>query len=979
MRFVNVLAILAMTGLGLTLFQNCSKSKFADSNVEMLEQASLSARTITINDDALYTNNASVRVQMNLEKPMWMYVTNDPTCAGGGEWQSYSPEIPWVLGSKNKESSVYVKFKTDYTESGCTSDSIVHDDIAPALAQMGSVAAITNVAGVNIALSASDAGSGVEQIICPLDVATCGNAVMVSNSVEGQRNVIFYAQDKAGNKSAPLNVSWLYDKTPPTFSVPDKPGVTSKDIAGSFRIVGSDNFTAPADIKYRRSLNDGAYVDVGLTFNVTVGEGINKISIEAFDKAGNKSDTYTYSWTVGTKLPSVIFTKTPKDYDNTKGSFEFSGVDQFKVALTKFECSLNGAAFASCTSPVDLAGANVLYGSNTFSVRGIDSLGMVGEKSHTWKFDNKKPVIGFTKKPQAFSLNSSEEVQVGLLAPAEDNLDSIEFTIDGASKQKSLLNNYVMSGLTETNHSVQVVAVDKAGNMSDPVNYSFWSDFTAPVVVIPALADYSSNKNQNINAQITDNNKETANVLKYYYQLDGLNTYTQFPSLPLQLLNLNNGAHFVTIYALDMAGNKSLVVPSESIYIDLLAPTISIIKKPADNVATGSHSIINFTVNDVGSGIKIGSLACSITKAGVKTALPCGPGVDLDILNDIAAQYDFDISISDNLNQVATAKISWVAAQMFQGHTTAFSVSQIIKKDVDILFLIGNDQSMGPVLTKIGNAFSGFMSNLSGLNWRLAITTTDFSGENEGSSGNILRFGNNAYYLTPNSGTSTQIDTWFKARLNVGTNQSQNANKDKALTAMHQFIDKTKVSTTKEKDFYRPDAVLVTIIVDHRDEITEGNTLYTTSDIFLNGNNSGSVLGLYDRLGADKAYLNHSSVVTTTACEQQGGYMGTTYMNVSRDTGGINESICSSNYAAQMNNFGNAILTKVSQIQLECAPVDEAGDGQVDISISLTVNGSTSIVDKSIYVLDNDVVRFVVPPNTVGSYSVNYTCLSWAK
>jgi hypothetical protein len=979
MRFVNVLAILAMTGLGLTLFQNCSKSKFADSNAGLLEQSSLSASTIFINDDALYTNNTSVRVQVNLEKPMWMYVTNDPSCATGGVWQNFAPEIPWVLGSKNKETSVYIKFKTDYTESGCSFDSIVHDDIIPTLSQLGSVAAITNSGGVNISLNAADVGSGVDKILCPSDVASCGNAVMVSNAAEGQRNVTFYAMDKAGNKSNPLTVSWLYDKTPPTFTVPDKPGLTSKDLISGFRIVASDNFTPVAEIKFKHSLDGAAYVDVGASFNVTVGEGAHTINIVATDKAGNQSAPYSYSWTVGTKLPSVIFTKTPKDYDNTKGSFEFKGEDQFKVPLTKFECSLNGAAFAACTSPVDLASANLNYGSNTFSVRGIDSLMMVGEKSHTWKYDNKKPVLTFVpaKTPAAFSKNVTEEVAV---TATEDNLESIEFVIDGASKQKALLTNYLMSNLTEIKHTIQVVAVDKAGNISDPINHSFWSDFTKPVVTLPALAGYSNSKNQTINVSATDNNTDALNVLKYYNDLDSSNLYAQFTP-PLLLTNLPNGPHQVSVYAVDMAGNKSDVIPSTSIYIDLLAPTISIIKKPADNMATGTHSIINFTVTDVGSGIQADSLICYLTKGSVKAVHPCAAGADIDILNDEAANYQFDISVKDKLGQEATAKINWLAAQMYITKNTPFNVSQIVNSDVDILFLVGNDQAMGPVLTKIGNAFNGFMQKIQGLNWRLAITTADFSGENEGSSGNILMFGNSQYYLTP---STANAETLFKNRLNVGTNQSAQANKDKALTAMNEFFNKALSTTaTKEKAFLRPDAVLVTIIVDHRDEITNGNTLFTTSDIFLNGNDSAvtPVAGLYDRLGANKAYLNHSSVVLDQNCANQSpsSYIGTTYMNLARDTGGINADICSDNYATQMNNFGNAILTKVSQIQLDCTPVDEAGDGQIDIDITLTVNGSTTPVLRSDYTVTNNVVRFVNAPSTVGDYNVTYRCLSWQK
>lgn len=992
MRFVNVLAILAMTGLSLTLFQNCSKSKFADSNADLIEQSSLSASTIFINNDALYTNSTSVRVQVNLERPMMMYLTNDPSCASGGEWQNYSPEVPWVLGSKNKSTSVYVKFKTDYTESACSTDDIFHDDIPPTISQIGGVAAVTNSASVSVSLTASDSGSGVDKILCPSDVSGCGNAVSVMNSAEGQRNNIFYSLDKAGNKSAPLTVSWLYDKTGPVIAFNTKPGLKSKDLQAGFVVSGQDNYTAAADIKYRRSLDGGAYVDTSATFSVNVSEGDHTLSVEAFDKAGNKSNILNYTWTVGTKLPSLTFTKTPKAYDNQAGSFEFIGEDQFKGALVKYECSLNKAAYTVCSSPVVLDGAKLTQGSNTFSVRGYDSLGMMAEKEHQWVFDTVKPSLSFIKKPAAFSNKAAEEVQVQVSA-TEANLESIEFFVDGTSVQKLLLNNYVMSNLSEIKHSVRAVAVDKAGNSSDPVdpnaNYSFWSDFTPPVVSIAALPDYSSNVNQTFNVSVTDNNTDPGNAFSYYYQLDSAGAFAPF-TLPLQVANLTNGDHLVLVYAYDKAGNKSVTVPSESIYIDLLPPVISIIKKPSENMATGSNSIINFTLSDAGSGIKADSLVCSLTiitanGAGPKNTYACAAGQDVAVPNNATAKYEFEISVKDNLLQSASAKIVWDAADQFIAHTTKFDVSQQVNSNVDILFMVGNDQSMTTTLPKLKSAFAGFLSKVQGLNYRLAITTTDFSGDNDGSSGNIYRFDNNAYFLTPNSGTPEQIDTWFRAKLDVGTSQNESANKDKALTAFNQFLDKVLTTDSKgveERAFYRPDAVLVTIIVDHRDEITEGNTVYTSSNVFLNG--SSSVQGLYNRLGETKSYLNHSSVVLNedSACrDAENGYYGIVYQDLARDTGGISASICSPNYTNLMNNFGNAILTKVTQIQLDCAPVDEAGDGQLDISISYKSSDSATpvAVARGDYSVTDKVVRFINPPSTVGEYTVNYSCLSWAN
>ena len=88
-----------------------------------------------------------------------------------------------------------------------------------------------------------------------------------------------------------------------------------------------------------------------------------------------------------TSSPSAVITKGPNNKTKKKtATFEFSGTDARAVA--SFQCSLDGGAFAACTSPHTV---KVKKGKHTFEVRAVDAAGNVGASaSDTWKRKKKK-------------------------------------------------------------------------------------------------------------------------------------------------------------------------------------------------------------------------------------------------------------------------------------------------------------------------------------------------------------------------------------------------------------------------------------------------------------------------------------------------------------------------------------------------------------------------------------------------------------
>lgn len=82
--------------------------------------------------------------------------------------------------------------------------------------------------------------------------------------------------------------------------------------------------------------------------------------------------------------PTVtIVSKPDTTISTSSASFTFSGKDSAGATVTRFECSLNGAKYSSCTSPLNLT--SQVFGANTLSVKGIDVKGVESTPvSYSW-------------------------------------------------------------------------------------------------------------------------------------------------------------------------------------------------------------------------------------------------------------------------------------------------------------------------------------------------------------------------------------------------------------------------------------------------------------------------------------------------------------------------------------------------------------------------------------------------------------------
>jgi hypothetical protein len=256
--------------------------------------------------------------------------------------------------------------------------------------------------------SSSEANSTFE---CSLDGAAfeaCTSPNGYTSLAEGSHTFDVRATDAAGNTDAtPATRTWTVDTTSPTVtSTSPADGALDVSLSAVARAtfsedvdpatISSATFTlAPAGgggaiaatVTYdgasrTATLDPSESLAAGTTYAATVAGGAAGVK----DVAGNALAA-DVSWSFTTATPSDV---TPPEtridsgpsgtVATTSATFTFSADE----AGSSFECSLDGAAFATCTSPASYSG--LTESSHTFDVRATDAAGNTDPTpaSRTW-------------------------------------------------------------------------------------------------------------------------------------------------------------------------------------------------------------------------------------------------------------------------------------------------------------------------------------------------------------------------------------------------------------------------------------------------------------------------------------------------------------------------------------------------------------------------------------------------------------------
>lgn len=243
--------------------------------------------------------------------------------------------------------------------------------------------------------------------------------------------------------------------------------------------------------------------------------------------------------TVDTVAPETTITGAPRALASlAEATFTFTANEP----TANFECSLDGAAFASCASPVIYT---VGDGPHTFHVRAVDAAGNVDPTpaSHSWNVDSTRLVTQITSGPA-----SHVAVQVAHFTfIASRPGATFSCSIDG-SPFTACSSPLVLTALTDGPHSLEVQAAADGLIELVPARWDWNVDTRAPTTTI--LASPPS-LDTNSNATFAFHANEAA--VRFECSLDG-DVYAACAS-PHAYTGLADGPHTFDVRAIDLAGN----------------------------------------------------------------------------------------------------------------------------------------------------------------------------------------------------------------------------------------------------------------------------------------------------------------------------------------------------------------------------------------------------------------------------------------
>ncbi len=300
-------------------------------------------------------------------------------------------------------------------------------------------------------------------------------------------------------------------------------------------------------------------------------------------------------------------------------------------------------------------------------------------------------------------------------------------------------------------------------------------------------------------------------------------------------------------------------------------------------------------------------------------------------------------------------------------------------RKLDILFVMDNSDSMFmDYYYNIQNKFNGFLGSLNGLDYRIAVTTTDVEHTElynyKGSWGLIDFLGSGLQktalrFLTPSTSNANSLflstlkrDEVYDCRKNAPQNQLPCGSDNEQPLAS---IVRSVARASENANFYRSDAELITISLSDEDEMSNGGATATQASAVVNS--------VRQYLGAQKQYRafgvvvpeNDSSCLSSQRNEEffgQAAAYGRSATRLAELTGGGVISICNHEYISGLNAIANGAWSEgaLQSVTLSNTPV--AGSVQVSLSPS---NGIT-------WTISGKVITFSKKPVAGTSISVSY-------
>lgn len=443
------------------LFQNCGRYKAA--GAKATTESSLSAPSVTVTSaprpvmnlrDFLITfaidaGAAPVQTTCQLDAAPAVNCISQFQVTGAADGD-HVVKINVEDGRGIRSQETFVRWTVDATK--------------PIVQINSSPAAITGSKTAQVNFTASDNLTNISDIECSFDggaFSPCTSPRSFSNLTEAVHTLKVHARDGAGNQSDEVSATWRVDQTAPVIQIVSGPSALTNARSATFTFSGADQGAAIAS--FQCALDDGVFNSCSspTAFN-SLADGSHTFHLKGVDSVGNLSTEVTNTWTVDGTAPSMTFVSTPPALGNsTSATFQFTAADGSGSGIARTECSLDGSAFAACTSPKSYSG--LANGSHIFRTQAFDKTGNSSPVlSFTFAIDLTAPAVAISSGPGTSTSSTSATFQFA--ASDASGIAATTCVLDQQSAACASPVNY--TNLAAGTHSFTVLAVDRAGNQA---------------------------------------------------------------------------------------------------------------------------------------------------------------------------------------------------------------------------------------------------------------------------------------------------------------------------------------------------------------------------------------------------------------------------------------------------------------------------------------------------------------------------------
>jgi len=584
----------------------------------------LPSGSVSINSNATYSTSRDVTLSLSSSDdtsgPDQMRFSTD----GGSNWTNWeavatSKSLTLPIGDGSKEVRYQVRDKAGNVST--LTDTIILDTTAPSgTVSINNNAAYTSLLDVTVALSSSDATSGIDAMRFSIDGGSNWSAwedfatfkSLTLSTGDGTKEVRYQLRDEASNVST-FTDTILLDTTAPTGSVSINQNATytvSRDV--TLTLNSSD---ATSGLDQMRFSTDGgtnwtAWEAIASSKNLTLptGDGPKEIQFQIRDNVGLVS-TFTDTITLDTVLPSgSVLINSNTTYTTSRdvtlsltSSDDTSGVDQIRFSTdggsnwTSWEDFVSSK---SLTLPIGDGSKEVRY-----QVR--DEASNVSTFTDTIILDTTAP-SGTVKINGNDTYASSIDVTLTLTSSdATSGLDQMRFSTDGGTNWTGWEAVVTSKSLTlpagDGSKEVRYQIRDNAGLVSTFTD-TILLDTVAPTasVTINNNAVYAASRTVSLNLTSSD---ETSGADQMRFKV-GNGAWSNWEAIATsKTLDLEDlqGTQTVYFQVKDTVGWISNTF-SDAIILDTVLPSGSVFINSNATYSTSRDVTLSLTSSDATSG-----------------------------------------------------------------------------------------------------------------------------------------------------------------------------------------------------------------------------------------------------------------------------------------------------------------------------------------------------------------------------------------